>query len=196
MRRRAHSFRLPGVVEASIVANAAVVRGGGQMRRGSRFISGGALLVLTACGTEPTRRFSTILGPTPPVSNPTPQPPAPAPRPGGNAVPLVRLELGSAFRGMIRYPEDVPCDPSGWDASAPCLRFSVVPPTDGTLEVGLTWSSAGTKLDLLLGGVYAEAPAGTRTVRVSLAVSAMVEQEIRIHSYYGTSDFELTAALR
>jgi len=51
-------------------------------------------------------------------------------------------------------------------------------------------------MDLLLDGAYAEAPTSTQTVRVSLAVRAMVDYEIRIHSYYGTSDFELTTALR
>ena len=72
-----------------------------------------------------------------------------------------RLVAGEVFRGIINDP---PCDPSGWDAEAPCRRILYTPTTSGTLTLRVTWTGSS-EIDLLLAGGY-WSPKGTRSARL------------------------------
>jgi hypothetical protein len=86
--------------------------------------------------------------PTTPTPTPSPGPPPP-PRP---TVPVTAIALGELVHSRIGI-EDPICDPEGWDATAPCKRFSVVATRDGVLEAVMTAPSAlgrGEVIDMLL----------------------------------------------
>ena len=146
----------------------------------------GALVLSIAC-TSPLKSPTspgTVLGNVP---DPTPGP-------------IIPLMLGTTFHGTIRYPEDRPCDPAHWDGRAPCLRFLVTAPAEGTLEAVLTWTGDDRQLDILALGLTRGTSvfygSGESPTRLEVPVQRDAEYEIRIHSYYSTQDFSLTTTLR
>ena len=142
------------------------------------------ILLLTACQSSEPINFV----------RPTPIPTIPAVA-GPSGGPSIPLTVGTTYRGTIRVEANPPCDPQGWDASAPCLRFALTPSSDGTLDLALTWTDSASEMDLLLENGYT----GTTkplSSSMSVAVRGGVRYELRIHSYYSTQDFELTTTLR
>ena len=49
-------------------------------------------------------------------------------------IPVTSISVGEVVHASVGL-EDPVCDPTGWDASAPCRRFGVVATRDGTLQV-------------------------------------------------------------
>ena len=105
---------------------------------------------------------------------------------------LLTLVPGTPVRGTVKSP---PCDPN-WDAQAPCQRVSFIPPVTGVYELVLKWTGSR-ELDLLVdmsNALYWSSTTGE--IRAVVPGDAGRVREIRIHSYYGPQEFELTASLR
>jgi hypothetical protein len=90
-------------------------------------------------------------GATPTAPSPNPAPPAELPAPPGRLnAPVINIALAVGEVVHMRVGlEDPICDPSGWDASAPCKRFEVRTPRDGTLHAILK-TAVSKPVDLLM----------------------------------------------
>jgi|SoiMethySBSTD1v2_1073268.scaffolds.fasta_scaffold129904_2 carboxypeptidase family protein len=102
------------------------------------------------------------------------------------------LVPGTTVRGTVKAP---PCDPS-WDSRALCQSVSFIPPVTGDYELVLKWAGAS-ELDLLVDqslSLYWSGTAGE--IRVIVPGDAGRPREIRIHSYYSPTPFELSASLK
>jgi Carboxypeptidase regulatory-like domain len=102
---------------------------------------------------------------------------------------IARLVAGEVFRGIINDP---PCNPSGWDARAPCRRIFYTPTTNGTLTLRVTWTGSS-EVDLLMAGGYWEPD--RHEIRATMEVQSGLEYEIILNSYYAPVPFEITAEL-
>ena len=91
-------------------------------------------------------------GATPPTApSPNQAPPVELPGPPGRSNPPViniPLAVGDVVHMRVGL-EDPICDPSGWDASAPCKRFEIRAPRDGTLQAILK-TAVPKPVDLLM----------------------------------------------
>lgn len=91
-----------------------------------------------------------------------------------------------------------PCDPSGWDAAAPCHRFYFTPSARGKLTITLEWSG-DPQLDVALfeAGVYIglSKEAGSGLALLEALVLKDQSYEVRVHSYYGPQEFRIRAEL-
>jgi|KBSSwiStaDraftv2_1062776.scaffolds.fasta_scaffold133208_2 hypothetical protein len=155
----------------------------------------GCLLLTTmACGGG-VDSIPTAPGPNPP---PTAPPPAPS-------VPIIAISVGEVIHATVGIQDSV-CDPTGWDATAPCKRFSIVATQDGTLHAILRPTPplvADDVIDLLLscsngGGDYS---GGGLEQRVSAAILKGQSCFITVNMYGylrggpGTLAFELRTEL-
>ena len=153
------------------------------------------LLAMTGCDHDEPSTFPSGLFPaTNSTSMPVPQPTA--------QIPTTNIQVGDVVHGSIG-PGDPICDPSGWDARAPCKRFLLTPSRDGTLKVTLTATSPfpvpSDAIDLMLFAApsFQGAPLEYSTRSVSASVIEGRTYEIRINSYPylltppGNLDFEL-----
>jgi len=97
-------------------------------------------------------------------------------------------------------PEEAPpCDPEGWDANAPCMRFFFEAPGSGTLKVSITWVGKP-ELDIVLmseSGAYIgfSDREGVEGAVLKSQVSSGKEYEVRVNSYYGAQAFQIKAEL-
>ena len=82
--------------------------------------------------------------PTVPTPNPSPGTPPSLPP----TVPVTAIAIGELVHSTVGI-EDPICDPAGWDASAPCKRFSVAATRDGVLEAVLIAPSALGRDDII-----------------------------------------------
>ena len=108
------------------------------------------------------------------------------------------LTLGDTITATVQEGAP-PCDPSGWDAEAPCRRFHFIAPASGQLLVAITWQG-NPQLDAVLvtaGGGYVafSDDAGFERALLEGTVVKDVVYELRVNSYYGRQDFKLTAEL-
>jgi hypothetical protein len=162
----------------------------------------GLLTMTSACD-----QYHPPTGPSPfrPEVNPTPTPPPtprPLPPPTPSQIPTTIISVGAVIHASIG-PGDPICDPSGWDARAPCKLFLLTPARDGTLNVTLTATSpsplSSDVVDLMLFAqpFYPGAPFQYSTGSVSAPVVEGRTYLIRINSYPyllpppGKLDFEL-----
>lgn len=115
----------------------------------------------------------------------------------------VGITVGEVVRGRVTR-EDPVCFPQ-WDSQAPCQRFLLTAPGDGTLDFVLTWAEPDDgvdRLDLVIvspGGAWVAGVIGTSEERVSLRVTGGLTYEVRIifdRRSWDAQDFELTTALR
>jgi hypothetical protein len=122
----------------------------------------------------------------------------------GIAVTLRRAEytdsliLGLPFRSFVSAYAPA-CDPAGWDAKAPCRRFSYTAPASGLLDILITWNG-GTPLDATFttsGGIYVgtSSDVGAGRVAVTAPLTARGAYELRVNSYYEFQTFEVKANL-
>src|SRR6185436_10157397 len=95
---------------------------GGFMQAIVSLLLGCLLLTTMACGGG-VDSIPTAPGPNPP---PTAPPPAPS-------VPIIAISVGEVIHATVGIQDSV-CDPTRWDATAPCKRFSIVATQDGTLH--------------------------------------------------------------
>ena len=111
------------------------------MRAGHWFFVACCSMSLAACrGAAP-----------PTAPSPTPAPPVvlPAPPVSSNG-PVINIPIAVGEVVHMRVGlEDPICDPSGWDASAPCKRFEIRAPRDGTLQAILK-TAVPKPVDLLM----------------------------------------------
>jgi hypothetical protein len=114
-------------------------------------------------------------------------------------VAFVELPLGATVRAKVAAA-DPPCDPFGWDALAPCRRFDLTATATGVLVVSITWRD-GSPLDAALmapNGSYlatSEEVGLNELVVVQATVEAGNRYELRVHSYYGSQEFDVRADL-
>lgn len=92
-----------------------------------------------------------------------------------------------------------PCDPVGWDATAPCRRLGFTARYSGVLVVTISWSG-GAALDATIvtaSGIYLgiSRESGSERVTADALVEAGQHYEIRVSSYYETKAFDLRADL-
>lgn len=112
---------------------------------------------------------------------------------------FVELPLGATVRAKVAAA-DPPCDPFGWDATAPCRRFGLTATVTGFLVVTVTWRD-GPPLDAALiapSGSYlaTSQQSGPEDVAVLQAtVEAGIRYELWVHSYYGSQEFDVRADL-
>jgi hypothetical protein len=111
-------------------------------------------------------------------------------------IPL-EIPLGVVLHTGITGREP-PCDAMGWDASAPCRRFSFTAPQTGTLTVEIVWDG-GVELDAVImtpEGRYGAYSFGTDgRIMVTSPVESDKTYELRVHSYYSAQNFDLKAEL-
>jgi hypothetical protein len=104
------------------------------------------------------------------------------------------LQLGKTIRGITNEP---PCDPTRWDALAPCRRFDFVSETPGQLNV--TISTVGLMMDATFVTRFSDQYLGTSEeagpgeMTLSIDVAAFTQYEIRVNSYYEQQEFNLRA---
>ncbi len=108
------------------------------------------------------------------------------------------IQLGRTIRSTVSATA-APCDPYGWDAMAPCRRFSVTPSSNGAFSIVITWSGQP-ELDATLvtpTGAYIgnSFEAGFERITMNSVVTAGRTYELRVNSYYGAQSFYLTATL-
>src|SRR5678815_3388484 len=105
------------------------------------------LFFLTCCSLL----LAACRGATPPTA-PSPNPVTvvlPAPPSSSNG-PVINIPIAVGDVVHMRVGlEDPICDPSGWDASAPCKRFEIRAPRDGTLQAILK-TAVPKPVDLLM----------------------------------------------
>jgi hypothetical protein len=103
---------------------------------------------------------------------------------------LGRLISGEVYRGIVDGP---PCDPTGWDANAPCHRILYTPSESGTVQLHLEWNGPS-GLDLQFAGGYW--PGINQTIDAFALVERGRQYEVRLNSYYKPVPFELKVELR
>jgi hypothetical protein len=108
------------------------------------------------------------------------------------------LTLGDTISATVQAGAP-PCDPTGWDAEAPCRRFHFTAPASGKLLVAITWQGSP-EIDAALvhvrgGYVGISVSAGYERVLLDATVVMGQDYELRVNSYYGKQDFKLTAEL-
>ena len=108
------------------------------------------------------------------------------------------LVLGQTIRTTVEANAP-PCDPIGWDAQAPCRRFTFTAPHSGVLVLMISWIG-GSPLDATIiaaDGRYVATSkeAGFEAVFADAAVEGGQTYEIRVNSYYGAQLFDLKAVL-
>jgi hypothetical protein len=109
----------------------------------------------------------------------------------------LEIQLGVVLH--TRVPgRALPCDPSGWDAIAPCRRFRFTAPQTGLLSIDITWNGQ-LDLDAVVmspRGEYLQFSSGIRShIHLSVYVEKAQTYEIRVHSYYSEQEFDLKAEL-
>jgi hypothetical protein len=104
---------------------------------------------------------------------------------------LGRVISGEVFRGVVDAP---PCDPTGWDGSAPCQRILYTPSQSGNLALHLEWTGPS-DVDLLFPGGYGYWPGGDHVINASIHVEGGRQYEIRLHAYYKPVPFQLEVRL-
>ena len=92
-----------------------------------------------------------------------------------------------------------PCDPIGWDASAPCRRFLFTAPAAGRLSITIEWTG-NPQLDVTLvsssGGLLGySTETGAEQAVLQEPVLKGRTYEVRVNSYYGMQDFRIRAEL-
>jgi hypothetical protein len=102
-----------------------------------------------------------------------------------------RLITGEVFRGVVDGP---PCDPTGWDARAPCQRIQYTPGRSGILSLHLEWTGPS-EVDLLFPGGYTSWSGGDQVINATFHVEAGQRYEIRLNAYYEPAPFQLEVRL-
>ena len=157
--------------------------------------------ILTCCSVS----LAACRGATPPTApSPSPAPPVvlPAPPSSSNG-PVINIPLAVGEVVHMRIGlEDPICDPSGWDASAPCKRFEIRAPRDGALQAILK-TAVPKPIDLLMvctNGAQSYSGEGQEQ-RITVAVDAgrLCFITVNLYPYLpGGSEgveFELTTAM-
>ena len=109
------------------------------------------------------------------------------------------LVLGQTIRTTVEA-DAPPCDPIGWDAQAPCRRFTFTAPHSGNLILMIAWFG-GSPLDATIvqaaDGHYVgtSKDAGFESIFADAVVEGGRQYEIRVNSYYGAQVFDLKAVL-
>ena len=108
------------------------------------------------------------------------------------------LTLGDTISATVQAGAP-PCDPTGWDAEAPCHRFHFTAPASGKLLVAITWVG-NPEIDATLvhvrgGYVGTSVSAGYERALLEATLVRGQDYELRINSYYGKQDFKLSAEL-
>jgi len=101
-------------------------------------------------------------------------------------VPVREISIGQVVHSAVSLADPI-CDPEGWDASAPCKRFSVLAPREGALVASLNAPTARGReevIDMLLvcpSGI--EYSGGGIEQRVSLPVTGGQACTITVNTY-------------
>ena len=108
------------------------------------------------------------------------------------------LVLGQTIRTTVEA-DAPPCDPIGWDAQAPCRRFTFTAPHSGVLVLMIAWVG-GSPLDATIvqaDGHYVgtSKDSGFESIFADAVVEGGRQYEIRVNSYYGAQVFDLKAVL-
>jgi hypothetical protein len=109
---------------------------------------------------------------------------------------MTARELDRTVRSSVSATA-APCDPVGWDESAPCRRFYFIAPATGRLSIDNAWNGVP-PLDATIvipANRYVATSTDNGFNRVSLSASliAGVRYEVRVNSYYGAQVFDMTA---
>jgi hypothetical protein len=102
---------------------------------------------------------------------------------------LGRLISANVFRGVVDAP---PCDPSGWDARAPCQRILYTPGQSGNVSLHVEWTGPS-GLDLLFAGDYWDG--GNHVIDAWARVEGGRQYEIRLNAYYNPVPFQIEVRL-